>query len=43
MSKNTDAVAAYFRSVDAEDLVTLESLFAADAVVMAAGACERRG
>jgi ketosteroid isomerase-like protein len=43
MSKNTDAVAAYFRSVDAEDLVTLGSLFDADAVVMAAGAGERRG
>lgn len=43
MSANTETVATYFRSVDAEDLVTLASLFADDAVVMAAGAGERRG
>ena len=43
MSKNADTVAAYFRSVDSEDLVALASLFADGAVVMTAGAGERHG
>lgn len=43
MSANAETVATYFRSVDAEDLITLGSLFADGAVVMTAGAGERRG
>jgi len=42
MRSNLEIVKTYFRCVDSEDLETLNSLFATDAVLLAAGAGERR-
>lgn len=43
MGEHLEVVMTYFRSVDAEDLRTLESLFSPDAVLFSAGAGQRSG
>jgi ketosteroid isomerase-like protein len=43
MGVNLEVVMTYFRSVDAEDLNALESLFSPDAILLSAGAGQRSG